>query len=165
MNGKEIALIAGAALLLILITSSSANASTDIDMDGLANQFGAERVQRLQSLINAMSAAGMSPMQIKFALAQCLQETGLFTDSWNTHATDVLNNYAGISNSDGSLKAYTSIPAFVSDYIRVLSLPNNYPIQANSISDFNTRLKANGYYTDSAVTYGNNLNYYFNLLG
>lgn len=96
-------------------------------------------------------------------LCQILQETGLFTSNPNYNATDNDLNYAGIS-SGGNLKQYNSISDFVTDYIRVLNLPPNTPIDATSITDFNTRLKANGYYTDSATTYGNNLNAYYNIL-
>lgn len=163
MKGGQVAIVVAVAIGLILLSTKTANAGP-VDLSSLNDQFGSDRVQRLQNVQNVLSANGLSDLQIKLLLAQILQETGLFTNVWNQNATDNLNNYAGIS-SNGNLKSYPNIQAFVADYLRVLNLPNAYPIDAVSVSDFNTRLKMNGYYTDSATTYGNNLNYYFNILG
>jgi hypothetical protein len=159
MKGQTIAVIAGGILLLLLV-SKRAGA---VDLSSLNDQFDAGRVARLQGVANELSARGITGDTLKFLLAQILVETGLFTNVANMNAVDNLNNYAGIS-SNGQLRAYGTISDFVDDYLRVLNLPNNYPIQATDINDFNARLKANGYYEDSATTYGNNLVYYFNLL-
>lgn len=162
MKGQQIALLAGAAAVLLILTSAK-SASGPVDLSSLQGSFDADKIQRLQNVENALSGFGLTTEQMKYLLSQILQETGLFTDVWNQHATDDLNNYAGISPG-GTLKAYPDLNSFATDYIRVLSLPNSYPILAVSIDDFNNRLKANGYYTDSSGTYGANLDYYYNLL-
>lgn len=159
MKGQGVIIGIAAVLLFVLLTS----AKPAIDLSPLSGQFGADNVARLQSVANALSANGISGDTLKYCLAQILQETGLFTNNPNYVATDQRNNYAGISSGSG-YKVYNNVNDFVVDYLRVLNLPNAYPIDAVSIDDFNQRLKLNGYYTDSAVTYGNNLNYYFNLL-
>jgi hypothetical protein len=159
VKAQQILLFGGLALLAVVLMS--AGNTSGIDLSGLGD---AGAISRLQGVLNALASQGATTQQLKFMAAQMLQETGLLTDNPNYHATDTLLNYAGIS-SNGSLRGYNSLSDFATDYISVLSQGPNYPIQASSISDFNTRLKANGYYTDSAVTYGNNLNYYYNLLG
>lgn len=165
MDTKPI-IIAGAALLaFMLLKPSSADAHTYEGLDlSYLSDYGAQDVQRLQNLLNELGTRGLSDLQIKMMLSQALQETGIFTDSSaNYNAVDNMHNYAGIS-SNGKLKSYASISDFVDDWERVLNREPNRPIDASNISDFNNRLKANGYYTDSATTYGNNLKYYFNLL-
>lgn len=161
MKGQTVALIAIGALLIFTLTA----AKPAIDLSYLNDNYGADNVARLQSVANALSAQGITGDTLKYCLAQILQETGIFTqNNANYHATDMLNNYAGISNSDGSLKSYPNVSAFVTDYIRILNKPDGYPVDAVSIDDFNARLKYNGYYTDNAGTYGNNLRIYYNLL-
>ena len=164
MNVKVLYIGAGALFLILFLKSNSSGAATStFDLSSFNDTYGSDNVQRLQTVLNALVAAGYSGATLQFMLSQILQETGLFTSNPNYNATDNDNNYAGIS-SGGSLKQYNSVNDFVSDYISVLSQSPNYPIQATSITDFNNRLKANGYYTDSQTTYGNNLTYYFNLL-
>lgn len=163
MKAQQIVLFGGIALLFILL-SGFTNGTVSVDLSELVAQYGSDNVQRLQSVANALAAQGLSTTTIKYCLAQVLQETGLFTENPNYHATDTLNNYAGISNSNGSLKGYANVNDFVTDYIRILNKAPNYPVEAITIDDFNARLKGNGYYADSETTYGNNLNYYYGLL-
>lgn len=163
MKGSQLAIIGGLALLLVFIAGGASANNTTVDLSSLSDTYGAGNVQRLQNLLNALGAAGLTSEQIRYMLSQALVETGLFTSNPNYNATDNDNNFAGIS-SGGNLKAYSNINAFVSDWINVLSQSPNYPIQATSITDFNNRLKANGYYTDDINTYGNNLTLYYNLL-
>lgn len=156
-------LIGGAAVLALVLLSKNSYA-TGIDFNGLSQRFNQADVDRLQKVANALARAGVDPIMLKMMLAQILHETGLFTqNNANRHAVDDLNNYAGISRN-GQLKSYPTVDAFVADYLRVLNLPSHYPIEAVNLNDFNNRLKANGYYTDSITTYGNALNYYHNLL-
>lgn len=164
MKGTQIALFGGLALLLIIVSAFSGSASS-IDLSSLAAQYGSDRVQRLQGLANVLSYQGLTVEQIKYMLAQALQETGLFVDAWNVNATDVLNNYAGLSYG-GSLNEYATINDFVADWLSstYLNKGPGYPLQATSINDFNNRLVQNHYYTDSPVVYGNALSYYYNLL-
>lgn len=164
MNIKALYIGAGALFLVLFLKSNSgASASSSFDISSLSGTYGSDNVSRLQNVLNGLAAAGYSGLTLQLMLSQILQETGLFTSNPNYNATDNDNNYAGIS-SGGSLKRYNSISDFVSDYISVLSQSPNYPIQATSVTDFNNRLKANGYYEDSQTTYGNNLATYFNIL-
>lgn len=165
MKSPNLIYIGAGVLALILIlksTGSSAATYSGLDLSYLSD-YGSDDVSRLQSVENELASRGLSDLQIKMMLAQILQETGIFTDQANYNAVDNLHNFAGIS-SNGHLRAYNSVSDFVDDYLRVLNLGGNPPLEAGSIADFNNRLKANGYYTDSKTTYGNNLNYYFNLL-
>jgi flagellum-specific peptidoglycan hydrolase FlgJ len=157
--------IIGAAVLTFMLISKKGSAATydGIDLSSLSD-YGSDDVQRLQNLANELATRGLTDLQIKMMLAQALQETGIFTDSSaNYHAVDAYHNYAGISHG-GTLTAYNSISDFVDDWIRILNFGPARPIDATNILDFNSRLKQNGYYTDSITTYGNNLKYYFNLL-
>ena len=161
MDSKYL-LIGGGILALILLSKNAG--ATGINFNALSGHFNQADVDRLQRVAEALARAGVEPNKIKMMLAQILHETGIFTQSSaNRHAIDDLNNYAGISRN-GQLKSYNTVDDFVADYLRVLNLPSHYPIQATDIVDFNNRLKANGYYTDSISTYGNALNYYYNLL-
>lgn len=165
MKPTQTALLVGAGILTFVLFSKKTAAHTynGLDLDYLSD-FGREDVTRLQNLANELSTRGLSDLQVKFMLAQALQETGIFTDSnANYNAVDNKHNYAGISYN-GQIASYGSISDFVDDWVRVLSKQPNRPIDANSIDDYNNRLKANGYYEDSSSTYGKNLRYYFNLL-
>lgn len=154
--------IAIAGLLLLSNSASATNTSSPIvDLSNLDE--GADNIARLQNLEDTLQQNNLTDLQIKMMLAQALQETGLFTNNANYNATDNLNNYAGISNPDGSLMSFPDLQTFVTKWISVLSY-NNDPLGATNIVDFNNRLKANGYYTDSQTTYGNNLQIYFNEL-
>lgn len=160
---KQGLIIAGIAVALLLVISNTASAATGtFNLSLLSDQYGSDNVQRLQNLLNVLSQQGLTDLQIQMMLAQALQETGLFTDVANYNAVDTKHNYAGISYN-GTIATYSSISDFVSDWLRVLTMGND-PLGAANIEDFNTRLKANGYYTDDATKYGNNLKYYFNLL-
>lgn len=166
MKNGNILLIGGAILALTMFMSKSANAEptyNGIDLGDLGSQYGDYEVSLLQLVLNELATRDLSDLQMRMMAAQILQETGLFTDSPNLHAVETYHNYAGISR-DGHLKAYDSISNFVDDYLRVLGLGSTPPLYASNIVDFNSRLKANGYYEDSQTTYGNNLNFYFNLL-
>lgn len=159
---NDILIIGGGVLALMLLSKNSF--ATGVNFDSLKSKFNHDDVYRLQVVAEALARAGVDTGRIKMMLAQILHETGIFTDNNKNHrATDQLNNYAGISKN-GQLKGYNTVDDFVVDYLRVLNLPSHHPIEATNITDFNDRLKANGYYTDSKSNYGNALNYYYNLL-
>lgn len=173
MQKTEKYVLIGAGILALLLLASSSNASTaggNLDISSLSNDYGADSVQRLNNLYAVLLQKGLTDQQILFMLSQALQETGLFTDSPNLYNVDTLHNYAGITTdrgygvgATGLYAKYPNISTFVDDWITILNY-NNDPFDASSISDYNNRLKANGYYTDSAGTYGSNLTYYYNLL-
>ena len=177
--------IAGIGLLFWLVTSgnTAAAASTLVLADGTTYNFNAllgqsingvtitaDLLGRLTKLYLAMQGKGLTALQIQLMLSQALFETGLFTQAPNFHNMDVLNNYAGITGNSrypagaGSGYAqYPSLDAFVDDWIGLISSSND-PIDATSVTDFVTRLRENGYYTDSIQNYGNGVATYFNLL-
>ncbi len=155
-------LIAGVVVAGILLMSMSGNA---VDLSYLTASYDAADVARLQRAANALASQGISGDLLNYCLAQVLQETGIFTNGYQNYtATDTRNNFSGITNSDGSYRVYNSANDWAADYVAILNHGPNYPADAVSISDFNNRLKANNYYTDSAATYGANLNYYYNIL-
>lgn len=150
-------------LAAVLLMSNSANANV-VDLSALVDTYGADKVQRLQNLQGTLQMAGLTPTQVRFMLAQCLFETGLFTDSdWNQTATDVRNNWAGLTDTSGNYKSYNNLNDFVSDYIGFLTKGSN-PLGASSLTDFNNRLVANHYYTETPDVYLAGLNTYYNIL-
>lgn len=162
MKGETIAII-GIGVIAFLLISKTASGASVYDLSYLNDSFDTDDVSRLQALADELVSRGLSDQQIKFMLSQALHETGLFTDSPNYNAVDNKHNFAGISRN-GSISTYSSISDFVTDWLRVLNLGPNHPIDAGSISDFAGRLKANGYYEDTLSNYSTAINYYYNLL-
>lgn len=164
MKNDSLILIGLAAVALVWYTSKSTGvAPAGNGLASLNDSYGADNVARLQLLLDELNTWGLTREQILYLLSQALQETGLFTDTPNYHATDSLINYSGIS-FNGSLNSYASVHDFAVDWINRVLAFGSFPLQATSISDFNIRLKANGYYTDSSTTYGNNLASYYGTL-
>ena len=162
MKGNQWLLIGGLVLGAVLLMSNSANGSV-VDLSPLIDTYGADKVQRLQNLQMALQAAGLTPLQMRFMLAQSLFETGLFTNVWNQTATDVRNNWAGLTDTSGNYKSYSSLTDFVNDYIGFLTKGSD-PLDASDLTDFNNRLVANHYYTENPDVYLSGLNTYYNLL-
>lgn len=147
-----------------------------LNLPALSPTYGADNVQRLINLYSALANQAdpitgnpLTATQIQLLLSQALWETGLFTDNPNLKNIDQDHNYAGI-NSHGNFSGdssnyaiYPDIPAFVTDWLNVLS-HGTQPIEANTPSDFVTRLKSNGYFTDAYNTYYTGVNAYYNLL-
>lgn len=155
-----ILLAVGAGVLLMSMASGPS-----VDLSFLQGQYDSDDIARLQRAANALAAQGVTGDTLNYLLSQVLVETGIFTTSnQNYVATDTRNNFSGITNSDGTFRFYSSAGDWAADYLAVLGHGPYYPIQATSITDFNNRLKQNGYYTDNQTTYGNNLNYYYNIL-
>jgi len=48
---------------------------------------------------------------------------------------------------------FASLKDWLTDYLRILNRAPNYPLKATSLTDYVTRLKSNGYFTDSAQNY------------
>lgn len=159
----------GAGILLLLLLSSATTGAGMFDFSSLIAIYGADRVQRLQNLYQAMQGKGLTNLQMMLMLSQALFETGLFTESPNYTLMDSNNNFAGIKvnsrypNSSNGYAQYPTLDAFVNDWIYVLNF-NNQPINATDVDDFNIRLKENGYYGASATTYDTGLWKYYNLL-
>ena len=171
MGMKNDALIfAGIGILIVIALSSfTGSGGGDFDFSSLVATYGADNVNRLTNLYQAMQGKGLSDLQTRLMLSQALHETGLFTASPNYNLMDNNNNFAGITknsrypNSPNAYADYPDLNTFVNDWVYVLGL-NNQPINATGPDDFVTRLQANGYFTDSYATYDNAVNSYYNLL-
>lgn len=164
-------LIGGFALVFFLWRNGfvSLPANAVFDLSQLDSQYGAQNVQRLTNLYYVVSNAvdpittqPLTAFQQQLLLAQALHESGLFTDNPNYKNVDQLNNYAGITRN-GNYVSYPDLKSFVTDWLNILAY-NNEPIEAVTVPDFVTRLKANNYFTDNINTYMNNVQTYFNLL-
>lgn len=172
MKSNAIIIVAIGVVFLMFLSGNASGAGI-AEFSGLVDIYGADKISRLQALYNAMQGKGLTGLQIKMMLSQAMHETGLLTtnpDLANYNLMDNQNNFAGIrvnsrypQDPGNGYADYPDLDAFVNDWITILTF-NNEPINAYSITDFNTRLKANGYYTDNSQTYGNDLNQYFNLL-
>jgi hypothetical protein len=156
----------GAAVLLALVFSTkSAAANTangDLDLSSLSDAYGQDAVNRLNSIYAELLSRGYSTQQILFMLSQILHESGLFTDVANYGLMNQ-NNYAGLTVTSGGYASFPNISAFVDAYEGFMTKWSD-PIGATSLTDFNNRLVANGYYTANPAAYLNSLQVYYNLL-
>ena len=164
-------LLTGAAILFFVYRNDFLPLPSNaiFDLSKLDSQYGAQNVQRLTNLyyvvsnsIDPTTGQALTAVQQQLLLAQALQESGLFTDNPNYKNVDQLNNYAGIARN-GDYVGYPDLKSFVNDWLDILST-NNQPIEAVTVPDFVTRLKANNYFTDNINTYMNNVQTYFNIL-
>lgn len=155
-------LIAGAALLFLLLakTGTGANRVGNLDLSQLTNDSDA--LGRLNALYGQMLNRGYSNLQILFMLSQILHESGLLTDVANYSLLNQ-NNYAGLTTTAGGYASFNSVSDFMDIYDNFLTKGSN-PLGAGSLIDFNNRLVANHYYTDSPTTYYNSLAKYYNML-
>lgn len=119
-----------------------------------------------QQAATALLSAGMSAAFLPLALAQLAHETAGF----KSRVMAVDNNLSGIkfinsatiqkgatkgsASPEGNYYArFESINAWARDYIRIISRGTNPPIKATDTATLATRLKANGYYTDTVSNY------------
>lgn len=157
--------IGAGVLLLLAFSAQSASASTangDLDLSSLSDTYGADPVNRLNSIYGELLSRGYSTQQILYMLSQILFESGLFTDVANYPLLNQ-NNYAGLTVTSGGYAFYPNISAFVDAYENFMTKGAD-PIGAGSLTDFNNRLVANGYYTENPAIYLNGLQGYYNLL-
>lgn len=136
-------------------------------------------------LYNIFLSVGFPANSIKFAVAQALHETGNKIDQ--PHEING-HNWSGITYigktqlqknaKRGNLKPQTdwnnpNIPEYYAwfetvedwarDFKRLISRSNGLkgrPIEANNLTDYAIRLKANGYYGDTIENYSKALNYW-----
>lgn len=138
-------------------------------------KFKPAEIEKLQTLEAALIANGLKEPQLNFALAQLLLETGRFSKGSNVSRLN--NNYSGIKfinkpyqiATQGSrtpaneqtapstrptnfYAKFTDANGWAKDYIRILSFGAK-PILANTITEFNKRLKANKYYGSTPEIY------------
>lgn len=150
--------------LYFLLSDGLNGGNGSLNLDLLTDQYGTAKVSRLKSLLSELDTFNLTLEQKKYLLSQAIHETGLFTSNPNYNAIDNRRNWAGLM-LNGAYKVYNNLHDFIASWISPVYLnKGSFPLQASSIDDFNTRLKANGYYTDSVVTYGNALRKYYNIL-
>lgn len=116
-----------------------------------------------KNIITTLVANGLSEEKARMLLAQMLVETSGFSSRVAIQA----NNFGGIKfapkfNKDSGIKSpegdnyarYDSIDGFIKDYLRIVSRGgNNAPIKADTIAEYNRRLKAQRYYTAPETDY------------
>jgi hypothetical protein len=172
-------LVGGFAVFVIFKVMYSAPtlpADAVFNLPDLDAEYGGDNVQRLTNLYTIIAnlpdpntGQPLTAFQQQLMLAQALHETGLFTGSPNYKNTDQDFNYAGITAHGGyapdasGYAVYPNLQSFVLDWLAILN-HGAQPIEATSVSDFVTRLKNNGYFTDLWAVYYYGVNKWFNIL-
>lgn len=159
---RGLLLLAAGVLTFAMLTSGTASPNGEINLSSLISAYGSDSINRLNAIYSAMLNNGWTTQQCLFGLSQVLHESGLFTDQGNYSLMNQ-NNYAGLTNVNGGYASYSSVQDFVNHYENFLTKGSD-PLGASSLIDFNNRLVANHYYTDSPVTYLNDMQNYYNLL-
>jgi len=135
-----------------------------------------------QQFEQILTAAKIPRHLIPFVIAQVQHETNNFKDKKifdhnNASGIIFINNPAVQKNAvkgrvlpetKNSSKPYyyakfASLKDWLTDYVRILNKAPNYPLKASSLNDYVNRLKANGYFTDSATNYLKGLARYLKL--
>ena len=165
---KTNALLIGAGVAVIaLIMSNKSNAEGGGSLNfntliGFNDYATPEAVSRIQAIYDELSSRGFTTEQLLWMLSQICFETGIFTNVANYGLMNK-NNYAGLTTVSGGYASYPNIAAFCDAYITFMTKRAN-PIGANSLTDFNNRLRQNGYYTENPDIYFNGLQTYYNIL-
>lgn len=188
MNKKKFYKYLGITFILFFITKIVNAKSKSMFV---LNEFKENVRLKLILIIGALQDLGLNDEQIKFALSQILLETGQFSTKSNVFKLN--NNYSGIkfinkpiqvavkgspvppservspANSPINWYAkFSDVGAWAKDYVRILNLKKNKPLQAVSIDDFHKRLTANKYYDTSKQknidNYLKNLRYFYTRL-
>lgn len=147
-------------------------------------KYGKAKAQQFDIIYNTLIKLNLSPMLVKFIIAQVMHETGVLASTQNLTK---YNNYSGITWGNnakqiatGAYKApilqpedktrtvnyaaYPNATSWAKDLLRIISFAPNYPIKATNIEDYAKRLKANNYYTAPLSLYSNSLKNYYNFL-
>lgn len=165
MGNVAVIAIVGIGLLLMVGATSKAAAAAQggfLSFDNLADQYGSQTTSILVSIYNELIIRGYTETQILFMLSQILFESGLFTDVANWRLIQQ-NNFAGLTRVSGGYAAYNTISDFVDAYDGFLTKGAD-PLAASNLSDFNSRLVANHYYTENPAVYYNGLLHNYNVL-
>lgn len=174
------------ALIFVILLYSIKLGTNDTRRMNLYNAFltkyGKAKAQQFDIIYNTLVKLNLSPILIKYIIAQVMHETGVLS---STQSLTKYYNYSGITWGNnarqiatGAYKApivqpenkkisYAAYPApinWAKDLVRILSFAPNYPIKATSITDYAKRLKANNYYTASETAYANSLTNFYNFL-
>jgi len=173
-------------IIFVILLKSIKLGTNDTRRMNLYNAFltkyGKAKAQQFDIIYNTLLKLNLSPILIKYIIAQVMHETGVLA---STQSLTKFNNYSGITyggsssqKATGATKApsvqpenkavsYAAYPApinWAKDLVRILSFAPNYPIKATSIADYAKRLKANGYYTAPESVYASSLTNYYNFL-
>lgn len=154
-----------AVIALIISNKSNAEEGGSLNIGSLIGFNGyatPEAVARIQAIYDELASRGYTTEQLLWMLSQICFESGIFTNVANYSLMNK-NNYAGLTNVGGGYASYPSIAAFCDAYIGFLTKRAN-PIGASSLTDFNNRLRQNGYYTENPEVYYNGLETYYNIL-
>ena len=161
------AIIAGfIGLFLLLNKKAKAMAANKFSLSKFTGNTKIKLLQIQDALINAGIE---TPLQLQLALAQILLETGQFTSKSRVAALN--NNYSGIkwlnksyqkaskgspvpgsersSNPDWPMNYYAKFASdtdWAKDFIRILSLGRNKPINATTVEEYVSRLAKNRYF-------------------
>ena len=168
MNKKNYKYIGIAILLIFILKNVAKGAIKNKIMFALKN-FDLNVRTKLLSIIDALQNLGLNEFQIKLALSQILFETGQFSSK--SKVAKLNNNYSGIKwinkpyqvatkGSDVPIDERVSpantaynfyakfddVAQWAKDYVRILNLGKNKPLQANTLVDYHARITANKYY-------------------
>lgn len=122
-----------------------------------------EYLKIVNGLVPALRRAGVTD---DFILAQMIYQVLFESANLTSPLSQDDSNFSGIMyvgqpGATASIKhkpyaKYANSDAWASDYVRILS-GGKQPIKASSLSDFVSRLKANGYFTAPITSYYNGL--------
>lgn len=188
MNKKNYKYIGIAIFLIFILKNVAKGAIKNKVMFALKN-FDLNVRTKLFTIIEALQKQGLNELQIKLATSQILFETGKFSSK--SKVAELNNNYSGIKwinkpfqiatkGSDVPLNErvlpkntaynfyakFADVGQWAKDYVRILNLGKNKPLQATTLVDYHARITANKYYDTrtqkSRDTYYKGLLYYFN---
>jgi hypothetical protein len=176
-----VAIVAGA-LLYLSQQPGVINELTTI-FDQLTQWFDTTTIAKIYQAYTCLGNAGLSVVQAKLALCAVMFETGAFSSLSTVADTD--NNYTGIewiNNPSVQLNAsqgtpfpasesstayyahFATVQDWANDYVRILNLPPQQPIDnATDPNSFALLLEENGYYTGSETDYAGGLTHYWNI--
>ena len=187
MNNKKIYKYIGLTFVLIFLLNITKAAKKSKKMF-LLKDFDDNVRLKLFVIIQALQNIGLNELQLKLAASQILFETGQFSSK--SKVAELNNNFSGIkfinkpyqiatkgsdvpidervspANTPYNFYAkFADVGQWAKDYVRILNLRKNKPLNADSIEQYHARLTANKYYDTSKQknidNYLNGLKKYF----
>lgn len=165
---KAIIFIILLVMVPILLTKNkvSNTAASIIDQVIGRIKLGAKQLERATRAGQALKDAGATGPQLSYLIPQIAWETGHFKSA----VMDTDNNYSGIkyvgqSGATPGSKApgnegkapyahFNSPQDWAKDHLRILKkVGKARPLEATSLQDYVSRLKKNGYFTDTEANY------------
>jgi len=152
----------------ILLTKNkvSNTAASIIDQVVGRIRLGAKQLERATRAGQALKAAGATGPQLSYLIPQIAWETGHF----QSKVMDIDNNFSGIKyeHQNGATPGspapknegpkpyahFNSPEDWAKDHLRILrKVGKARPLEATSLQDYVSRLKRNGYFTDTEANY------------